>query len=72
MFFEYPALLWLLALPALMVAHYIYLELAGRHPHLRVSSASPWKAGGSFSLMGAVRHVPFLLRTAALVLCVLA
>ena len=72
MFFEYPALLWLLALPALMVAHYIYLELSGRHPHLRVSAASPWKAGGSFGLMGAVRHVPFLLRTAALVLCVLA
>ena len=39
MFFEYPKLLWLLAVPALLVLHYIYLERTGRHPHLRVSVA---------------------------------
>ena len=71
MFFEYPKLLWLLVIPALMVLHYIYLELGERHPHLRVSTSVPWLKGGR-SLMSLVRHVPFLLRTAALVLIVIA
>ena len=34
MFFEYPHLLWLLVIPALLIVHYIYLELCGRRPHL--------------------------------------
>ena len=42
MFFEYPKLLWLMVIPALMVLHYLWLELAKRHPHLRVSTATPW------------------------------
>lgn len=71
MFFEYPKLLWLLVIPALMVLHYIYLELSGRHPHLRVSTSVPWMKGGK-SLMSVVRHIPFLLRTAALTLIVIA
>ena len=29
MFFEYPKLLWLLAIPVLLVLHYIYVELSG-------------------------------------------
>ena len=44
MFFEYPGLLWLLVIPALLVLHYIYLELSERHPHLRVSSADLGRA----------------------------
>ena len=71
MFFEYPRLLWLLVIPALLVLHYIYLEKAGRHPHMRVSTAVPWKKQGR-SFMTFFRHVPFLLRTFALVMVVIA
>lgn len=71
MYFEYPKLLWLLAVPVLMVLHYLYLEFSERHPHVRVSTAVPWKAGGT-SFMAVFRHVPFLLRIAALVLIVVA
>jgi hypothetical protein len=48
MFFEYPKLLWLLVVPALLVLHYIYLELAQRHPHLRVSTSIPWLVENHF------------------------
>ncbi len=71
MFFEYPKLLWLLAVPALLLLHYIYLELSRRHPHLRVSTAVPWTVRGR-SFMNILRHVPFLLRTFALVMIVIA
>ncbi len=71
MFFEYPKLLWLLVIPGLLVLHYIYLELAQRHPHLRVSTAVPWLAGGR-SYMSVIRHVPFMLRTFALVMIIIA
>ena len=71
MFFEYPALLWLLVVPVLMAAHYIYMECAGRRPHMRVSTAVPWLAGGP-SLMSVVRHIPMVLRLFALVMIVIA
>mgnify|MGYP003455145013 FL=1 len=71
MFFEYPKLLWLMVVPALLVLHYIYLELAERHPHLRVSTAVPWLAK-STRFKGALRHIPFILRTVALCLIVVA
>jgi Ca-activated chloride channel family protein len=71
MFFEYPKLLWLLVIPGLMVLHYIYLELSERHPHLRVSTSVPWMKSGR-SLMSLVRHIPFVLRIAALALIVIA
>ena len=71
MFFEYPKLLWLMVIPALLVLHYIWLELKERHPHLRVSSSVPWTAKGT-SFMAVLRHLPFLLRTFALVMMVLA
>ena len=71
MFFEYPRLLWLLALPVLLAAHYLWLELGERRPHLRVPSSLPWlKAGGS--VLAWIRHLPFLLRTAALSLIIIA
>ncbi len=72
MFFEYPELLWLLAVPALLVIHCIYLEKAGKHPHLRVSTSVPWTASGSFGLMRLLRHIPFALRIFALSMCVVA
>ena len=71
MFFEYPRLLWLLVIPALLVLHYIYLELAQRHPHMRVSTAVPWTLKGS-SFMSVLRHVPFVLRIFALSMVIVA
>lgn len=71
MFFEYPALLWLLVIPALMLFHYVYIELSGRRPHLRVPDVKFWKAGGR-SVLGVIRHLPFLLRTIALVMIIIA
>ncbi len=69
--FEYPSLLWLLIVPLLLVALYVYRELAGRRPHLRVSTASPWLQGGR-SPLGVIRHLPMVLRTAALCLIIVA
>lgn len=71
MFFEYPALLWLLVIPALMLVHYVYIELSGRRPHLRVPDVKFWKAGGR-SVLGVIRHLPFLLRAIALVMIIIA
>lgn len=71
MYFEYPKLLWLLAVPVLLLLHYLWMELKGRRPHLRVSTGAPWLAGGT-SPLAIVRHLPMLLRTAALVLIVVA
>lgn len=71
MFFEYPDLLWLLLLPVLLLGHYIWQELSGRKPHLRVSTAVPWKKGGT-SALSFVRHLPFALRLAALSLIIVA
>ncbi len=70
MFFEYPYLLWLLAVPVLLLLHYLYLELAGRRPHLRASTVTPWKAGGG-TVLSVLRHLPFALREAALVLIII-
>ena len=71
MFFEYPHLLWLLVIPALLIVHYIYLELCGRRPHLRVSDIRYWKAGGK-SVLSYLRHAPMLLRTVALSMIIIA
>lgn len=71
MFFEYPKLLWLLVVPALLVLHYVYLELAQRHPHLRVSTSVPWLVKKT-TMASSFRHVPFALRTIALILIVVA
>lgn len=71
MFFEYPGLLWLEVIPALLVLHYLYFELKERNPHMRVSTVTPWlKSGRSF--MAYLRHFPFLLRIFALVMIILA
>ncbi len=69
--FEYPYLLWLLLLPLLLVARYVYIELKERRPHLRVSKAEPWLSGGR-TVLSLVRHLPFALRIAALSLIIVA
>ena len=71
MFFEYPKLLFLLIIPLLLVLRYLWIELKERRPHLRVSTAAPWKAGGR-SVLEVIRHLPFALRTAALCLIIVA
>lgn len=71
MFFEYPYLLWLLLLPLLLTARYLYIELRKRRPHLRVSSVRPWTKGGR-SVLSVIRHLPFALRIAALSLIIVA
>ncbi len=71
MFFEYPKLLWLLVLPFLLILNYIRVELTGRRPHLRVSSLGQWKSGGR-TVLSFVRHLPFILRIAALSLIIVA
>ena len=71
MYFEYSQLLWLLVIPVLLVVHYIWLEIGQRHPHLRVSVATPWKLGGT-PFMAWLLHVPFVFRLAALSLIIIA
>ena len=71
MFFEYPALLWLEILPLLLILHYVYLELARRSPHLRVSTITPWKKSGR-TVFSVVRHLPFAMRIIALSMIILA
>lgn len=71
MFFEYPHLLWLLAVPLLLAARYVYVELKERRPHLRVSVAQPWTDAG-LSPLAVLRHLPFALRVAALALIIVA
>ena len=71
MFLEYPKLLWLLIVPALLVAHYVYLELAQRHPHLRVSTSIPWLVKKT-TAPTSLRHVPFAFRIIALTLIIVA
>lgn len=71
MSFEYPYLLWLLLLPLLLTARYLYIELRERRPHLRVSSVRPWTKGGR-SVLSVIRHLPFALRIAALSLIIVA
>ncbi len=71
MFFEYPHLLWLLAVPLLLVARYVYIELRERRPHLRVSTVQPWMQAG-LSPLAVIRHIPFALRIAALSMIIIA
>lgn len=71
MFFEYPHLLWLLAIPLLLAALYIYRELMERSPHMRVPAIQPWMASGK-SVLAVLRHIPFVLRMVAMVMIIIA
>ena len=71
MFFEYPKLLWLMVVPCLLALHYIWVELSGRRPHMRVSTSVPWMQGRR-SVMTYLRHIPYLLRIFALAMVVVA
>ena len=71
MHFEYPYLLGLLAVPLLLIARYLWVEIRSRRPHLRVPDLDAWTAGGRSSLE-VIRHIPFALRIAALSLIIIA
>lgn len=71
MFFEYPYLLWLEIIPFLLLLHYLYLELGGRRPHLRVPSIQPWKMGGG-SAWQVLRHLAFAAKLFAIVMIIVA
>ena len=71
MFFEYPKALFLLAVPLLLILHYIWMELSGRRPHMRVSTSAPWLSAGP-SVLGWLRHIPFALRITAISLIIIA
>ncbi|MBO8471287.1 MAG: VWA domain-containing protein [Bacteroidetes bacterium] len=71
MFFEYPKILWLEIIPVLLIIHYLYLEIAERKPHLRVSTSVPWKLSGG-SVLGWIRHLPFAFRILAVVMIIIA
>ncbi len=71
MFFEYPKLLYLELMLIPLVALYVYRELKGRAPSMRVSSIGRWIYKPSW-LRRALRHVPFVLRIAALALLIVA
>ena len=62
---------WLLAVPVLLVALYVWRCIKGRRPHLRVSSLSPL-AGKGGTLLQLLSHLPMALFTAAMVLMAVA
>lgn len=71
MFFEYPALLWLLLLLFPIVAIYIYREYKGLRPWLKVSTIMPLSTKGG-GIRRALRHIPFILTCVAIAATVLA
>lgn len=71
MFFEYQELLWLELILIPLLLHYIYMEMKGRIPHMRVSSSLPWKGKGGY-LAKVARHIPFVLRMVAIAFIILA
>ena len=71
MFFEYPNLLYLEFLLIPLIALYVWRELKGKTPSLRVSSAEPWMSRSGRALTYA-RHIPFILRCIAVALIIVA
>lgn len=69
--FLHPALLWLLVLPLLLLALYLWRELRDRKAHLRMPTLLPFRKQ-AFAPVKLLRHLPFALRFLALVLLVLA
>ncbi len=60
-----------MVVPCLLALHYIWVELSGRRPHMRVSTSVPWMQCRR-SVMTYLRHIPYLLRIFALAMVVVA
>lgn len=64
MFFEYPQILFLELVLIPMVLLYVWRELRGGTPSIRVSNSAPWSGKGGV-LKKYSRHLPFILRLTA-------
>lgn len=71
MFFEYPYLLYLEFILIPVIAWYVYREVKGGGPYMRVSDITPWKGRGGTAAK-ICRHIPFLLRTVAVAAIIVA
>lgn len=71
MFFEYPKLLFLELIIIPLIFYYLWREIKGKRPALRVSSILPF-SGGEGKMKKILRHFPFILRIAALSLLIVA
>ncbi len=71
MFFEYPNILYLLLLLIPVIAHYVWRAIKGATPALQISSLAAFGNTGK-GLRHYFEHVPFILRTAAIALLIIA
>ena len=71
MFFEYPKLLFLEFVLLPLIIYYIWREIKGKRPALRVSSILPF-GGGEGRFKKIARHLPFILRIIVVALIILA
>lgn len=71
MFFEYPKLLFLEFLLIPLIAYYVWREIKGRTPSLRVASIMPLNLKPSI-FRRVLRHLPFALRMATISLLIVA
>ncbi|MCK9628138.1 MAG: VWA domain-containing protein [Bacteroidales bacterium] len=71
MFFEYPGILYLELILIPFIALYIWREVRGASPSLRVASTAPWMGNGG-KLKKIMRHFPFVARCIAISMIILA
>jgi len=71
MFFEYPDLLYLLLLLIPLAALYIWREVTGKYPTLRISSSLPFDGKGGHVKRYA-RHLPYIFRLIAIAAIIVA
>lgn len=71
MFFEYPGLLYLEFILIPLVALYIWREIRGASPSLRVASTAPWMGNGG-KMKKTMRHLPFVARCIAISMIIVA
>ncbi|HIZ85108.1 MAG TPA: VWA domain-containing protein [Candidatus Coprenecus stercoravium] len=71
LFFEYPWVLWLELVLVPMAAYYVWKQLRSRRPYVIVSTTAPL-GGRDAGAAGVLRHLPFVLRMAAVSLLIVA
>ncbi len=71
MFFEYPKILYLLLLLIPVVAHYSWRQIKGAAPSLQISTLAPFARTGK-GWRHYFQHLPFILRTLAIAMLIIA
>ncbi|MDD3034145.1 MAG: VWA domain-containing protein [Bacteroidales bacterium] len=71
MFFEYPGLLYLELILIPLIALYLWREIRGASPSLRVASTAPWMGNGG-KMKKMMRHLPFVARCLAISMIIVA